>query len=455
MQQRRTPPRLLRGAVVLTLALVATLFGPARAATAAVAVPGDDGSVFGIAVYDRQAGWVTTQNSSLQFRSASVVKIMIAVDFLERNPTFSGSQESALQRMLRGSDDDDATYFWNLGGRNSIITRMVSKMGLQNTTPPSDPGLWGFTNISAADVVRMYLYLLNTNPGIGSQVMGELRQSHPCADDGFDQSFGIPSAFRSPVAVKQGWSGFGGSFRGCPAPMADVPSSSTTSLPVAMHTTGTVGSGDRAIVAVLSLQPHGTAAEEASERVTRVTQALNVPGATYAPPPAATPGTWFPTWSSFVNVRPTASTSGSPVDILPAGQEVYISCQQAGSTVTAEGVTNRWWAFLPSWGGFISNIYVDSPADTEPGVPICGSGGYPFKTWGTNVNVRVDAHVSSTRTTVLAGPTEVIVDCQKQGDTVTAEGVTNSWWSKLRGLGYVTNIYLDYQFNKLPTVPLC
>ena len=456
MRQRRTSSRrLLRGAVVLTLTLVATLLGPARSATAAPAAPSlDDGSVFGIAVYDRHAGMVYTQNSTAQFRSASVVKLLIAVDFLKSHPSYSGSQEGALQRMLRGSDDDDATDFWNLGGRNNIIARMVPEIPLSNTTPPSNDGQWGFTNISAADVVQIYRYLLDRNPAIGATIMANLRLSQECANDGFDQTFGIPSAFRSVSAVKQGWSGFGASFVGCPAPLADT-RGEETGLPVAMHTTGTVGSGDRAIVAVLSLQPHGTAAEEAAERVTRVTQALNVPGATYPPPLAATPGTWFPTWSSFVRVRPTASTSGSPVAIMPPGQEVYISCQQTGSTVTADGFTNRWWSYLPAYGGFMSNIYVDTTSDTQPGVPICGVGGYPFMTWGYNVVIHTDARLASPRTTVLAGPTEVIVECQKQGDTVTAEGVTNTWWSKLKGLGFVTNIYIDYTFNKLPTVPLC
>jgi peptidase M23-like protein len=85
-----------------------------------------------------------------------------------------------------------------------------------------------------------------------------------------------------------------------------------------------------------------------------------------------------------------------------------------------------------------------------------GCGGKAFNTWGTDVRVHSGPHLSSSVVTTLAGPTRVIVICQVQGDTVTAEGFTNNWWAKLRDQGgYITNIYIDDPAAHLPGVPDC
>jgi N-acetyl-anhydromuramyl-L-alanine amidase AmpD len=81
---------------------------------------------------------------------------------------------------------------------------------------------------------------------------------------------------------------------------------------------------------------------------------------------------------------------------------------------------------------------------------------YNFTTYGSGVRVRSDAKLTASIITELPGPTQVFVTCQKQGDTVTAEGTTNNWWAKLRDQGgYMTNIYIDYPAAKLPGVPDC
>ncbi|MBW1602461.1 M23 family metallopeptidase [Streptomyces sp. JJ66] len=86
----------------------------------------------------------------------------------------------------------------------------------------------------------------------------------------------------------------------------------------------------------------------------------------------------------------------------------------------------------------------------------CGGTGKPFTTWGTGVRVRADAYLNSRIVTTLSGPTSVRVLCQKEGDTVRAEGYVNKWWSKLRDQrGFVSNIYIDHPAYKLPGVPVC
>lgn len=87
----------------------------------------------------------------------------------------------------------------------------------------------------------------------------------------------------------------------------------------------------------------------------------------------------------------------------------------------------------------------------------CGGGGNTnFNTWGSGVNVRADAFLSSPVVNVLGGPTPVFVECQKQGDTVHAEGYTNNWWAKLRDQGgFISNIYINHPASQLPGVPIC
>lgn len=88
----------------------------------------------------------------------------------------------------------------------------------------------------------------------------------------------------------------------------------------------------------------------------------------YDPATAAT--TSHQTWSNNVNIRPTPSTSGTPVAVLPGPTTVRVQCQTHGESVTAEGYTNDAWSYLPDYRGWISNIYLQGPA-WLPDVPAC------------------------------------------------------------------------------------
>ncbi|MEU5883299.1 hypothetical protein [Spirillospora sp. NPDC047279] len=179
-------------------------------------------------------------------------------------------------RMLRSSDDGAATHFWKAGGQGAIIRRMGAEAGLTETAPPpaDKPGFWGYTALSAGDVLKTYRYLLERAPKEHREfVVGQLRRATQCGTDGFDQYFGIPRVVPRPWAVKQGWSGFGdvpavrcreGTFRGVSGPYLGV------GRPV-LHTTGIVG--DKIFV-VLTLQPAGSSFRAAAERVNRLTRDL-------------------------------------------------------------------------------------------------------------------------------------------------------------------------------------
>ncbi|MEV0969837.1 hypothetical protein [Microtetraspora glauca] len=286
--------------------------GAARAASRApsttprpVRVP--SGVTAGYVVFDRQAGKVIANRQvHHRFRSASVVKILIAIDYLERRKGAIPAGDAALLKpMLRGSDDDAATALWRRGGQGKIVQRMVKKIGLTDTAPPpaAKPGFWGYTAISALDIARVYQYLLaKAEPGVRDVVMGHLRQAQQCATDGFDQYFGIPRGVPRRWAVKQGWSGYGSV-----PPVKCVRATTTSSdltrdltaattvttagftkvgtavagrthnnpvdfgRPV-LHTTGVIG--DRFIMVVLTTQPAGASFGSSSTRLTALARDL-------------------------------------------------------------------------------------------------------------------------------------------------------------------------------------
>ncbi|WP_237696532.1 hypothetical protein [Streptomyces muensis] len=354
---------------------------PSQAAPAAVQVP--NGVTAGAAVFDRQTGAFTEQlDTSARFRSASVVKLLLTLDFLwNRGPDYTvpAADRALLEPMLRSSYDDAADHYWVENGKAAIITRMAGRLGLKDTAPPPTgyEGYWGYTSLSARDTVTIYRYLLDSAPApVRDFVMGNLRQSTRCASDGFDQHFGIAGAFGKPWAVKQGWSGSyeegtcgtgtGASTRTASKAEAPAPAAADVDLTrPALHSTGTVGAGDRFIVAVFTLHPVGTSYGKAYTDLGRLTRSLNVPGA------ARPTGWWYGTWSDHVNVRRDPSTSNAPMTRLPAGVEVLVGCQKRGQEVSVPPYTNDWWAYLPQYGGWISNIYISSPDNRLPDVKDC------------------------------------------------------------------------------------
>lgn len=293
-----------RGGVLTTSLAAAAVGAVLAAATVALAGTepfGQDGTTFGVLVVDRETGATKAEeNEHDQFRSASLVKLLIALDYFhKRGPDAEIPDEDRelLGSMLRASDDEAASVLWVQEGQETIVERMVGILGLEDTEPPAERKIWGYTATSAADVARIYEYLLDeADPETGEFILGHLRVATRCAVDGRDQHFGIPRAAPEPWAVKQGWSGFGEVAPGeqCTPtlstvvePADDAQSREDSSQPSdtgsepdidlvreAMHTTGTIGDGDETIVVVLSLHPDGTSYEEAARRVTAATHAL-------------------------------------------------------------------------------------------------------------------------------------------------------------------------------------
>jgi hypothetical protein len=157
-------------------------------------------------VVDRTTGAPRLElNADRPFRSASLVKLLIAIDALERGE--DAALDKRLSYMLRMSDDATASSLWVAGGGSALVTRTAARIGLRATRPPRIPGQWGDVMLTAADVVRIYQFILTGLPAGQSRLILDALASAPrVAADGFDQYFGIPDGLGGPFAIKQGWS---------------------------------------------------------------------------------------------------------------------------------------------------------------------------------------------------------------------------------------------------------
>ncbi|OXM52519.1 serine hydrolase [Amycolatopsis alba] len=212
-------------------------------------VPGGQVSVV---VYDRVAKKNTVSlKSERSYTSASLVKLLIALEALQ-----AGAPPSTVQRMLSVSDDDIASRLWTAYGGPAIVTRWATKIGLAGTHPPEDPGRWGDTRITAADIAKIYRYLMEqAGAGTRTTIMRALSAATENGSDGIRQYFGIADAVGDlPWSIKQGWACCRGSR--------------------ILHSSGVVGKDNRHIVVVLTSQPTSTTYVSGGKRVTDVVKAL-------------------------------------------------------------------------------------------------------------------------------------------------------------------------------------
>jgi hypothetical protein len=147
--------RLLSAGLTSVLVCVATVVigsspaaaGPVSAEDLGSLVPVPSGVITSFAVYDREEeDFTVVRQPHVRFRTASVVKLLIALDYLiQHDPVLDLEQAStdeqrmdilALRTMLRGSWDYAASVFWVRGGFTDIVNRMTTLIGLPDTSPP-------------------------------------------------------------------------------------------------------------------------------------------------------------------------------------------------------------------------------------------------------------------------------------------------------------------------------
>jgi beta-lactamase family protein len=208
----------------------------------------------GVMVLDRQSGkTLLSINSGHRFHSASLVKLLIAIDVLHSGA--SSAERSDLSFMLKMSDDNTASRYWVRQGGAPLVSREASRLGLHETAPPTPAGQWGNTWLSPRDMVTIYQYILSRLPGPDRDLIVNAMAAAPQhASDGFNQWFGIPSGQRADWAIKQGWG--------------------SSSDSICLHSTGLVGTHWRYIVVVMTQHPLGTSLATGTASTTAGVRAL-------------------------------------------------------------------------------------------------------------------------------------------------------------------------------------
>jgi hypothetical protein len=167
------------------------------------------GTTVGVVAVDTDSGEpVASYNATEPMYTASVVKLLIAIDLLHsENWQPDDATAARLEQMISYSDDDIANALWDQDGGNSIVTRMASLIGLTGTQPPDDPTQWGEATMSAQDVVTTYEFIQDEIPASAQDVLtAGMSGAAATAADGFQQYFGIPDGLPGTSwEIKQGW----------------------------------------------------------------------------------------------------------------------------------------------------------------------------------------------------------------------------------------------------------
>jgi hypothetical protein len=166
---------------------------------------------------DRRTGRTVGDARSAELTNTeSVVKVWLAADLLataaEQGRKLGAYERQRMAAMIRASDDDAAEVFWRMLGSDASIKKMIETCRL--TDSQVSPEWWSLTQISARDIARLGACLL---PGRGrpldarasAELLGLMRTVEPSNAFGIQQAQPAGDGVR--VAVKNGWTGHGGS----------------------------------------------------------------------------------------------------------------------------------------------------------------------------------------------------------------------------------------------------
>ncbi|MEJ2871267.1 serine hydrolase [Actinomycetospora sp. OC33-EN08] len=203
------------------------------------------GADVGIAVLDRMTGLSAANDEAARaFNSASLSKVLTVVDLLVRGGegavTVSEDDRELVREALGPSDDGAMNTLWSRFGGQAGITRVIQRLGLQDTRVPDDASQWGEVQISARDMTTVLRFVLDgLAPADRDLVTGAMTAAPAAAADGFDQAFGLLDPDRrGTAAAKQGW-------------LCCLQNS------IDLHSAGTTDTDGRYVVAILSNQPRG------------------------------------------------------------------------------------------------------------------------------------------------------------------------------------------------------
>jgi hypothetical protein len=230
-----------------TAAAPALQRGLAQAAVDAAQAKAAESTQLAVAVLDRDTGELAVGGRGNEpFYTASLSKLVVIVDVLDRRRleglAVSDADLALIRRALGPSDDSAMSALWDRFDGVGAVGRVRERLSLEGTSAPRRAGEWGEVEVTAADYVRIWRYILDEMPAEDRDLLiTAMDAAPPVARDGFDQSFGLLSpAVRGPdgpgAVAKQGWMCcFSGQYY--------------------LHSAGAVGADKRFVVALLTREP--------------------------------------------------------------------------------------------------------------------------------------------------------------------------------------------------------
>lgn len=163
---------------------------------------------FGMAVLDVRTGQLATTGTE-EFYSASLSKLMLVVDMLDRDVELSQNVVMLIFRMLSQSDDDAMNALWVRFDGHRAMTRVATSLGMVGTEASDDPSQWGEVEVSPEGLVRLYQHILTEmTPDDRRIILTGLHAAQPTAADDFNQYYGLlGQPYRA--YAKQGWMYYG------------------------------------------------------------------------------------------------------------------------------------------------------------------------------------------------------------------------------------------------------
>jgi hypothetical protein len=157
-----------------------------------------------VAVRDLQSGRLYGAGDvDVPYPSASLVKVFIAARLLVEGRAGEPWVQDSMWRMIVCSDDGAGSVLYDRAGGDGLMPWITEHYGIGGVAPPSIPGAWGTTGVTARAMVDFYARAA-ADPVVGPWLRGAMATTAARGCDGFYQHFGLPSAALG-WQVKQGW----------------------------------------------------------------------------------------------------------------------------------------------------------------------------------------------------------------------------------------------------------
>ena len=235
--------------------------GLAQAAVKAAEERASEGTQLAVAVFDRATGELAVGSRGHErFYTASLAKLIVAVDVLDRRRTeglqVSDADLQFFARALGSSDDSAMSALWEKFDGAGAMARVTARLGLEGTAAPRRTGQWGEVEVTASDYATLWRYVLDDLPEDDRNLLlADIAAAPATAKDGFDQAFGLLSPdIRDgyQTFAKQGWMCcFSGQYY--------------------LHTAGAAGPDKRFVVVLLTRQPRTKGWPAARQELTGIT----------------------------------------------------------------------------------------------------------------------------------------------------------------------------------------